>query len=44
MSCKSAKYDTDDYCYICEITGDTCIFITPNRAACIERIEEQDKE
>ncbi|MEG2289933.1 MAG: hypothetical protein RSA29_02695 [Clostridium sp.] len=44
MSCKNAKYDACDFCYICSITGDTCIFINPNREFCIDKIEGQGKE
>ena len=39
MSCKSAKYDEDDG-YQCEVSGSSCMFMTPNSKACAEKFGE----
>lgn len=38
MSCKYAKYyDVDENRYECEVTGEPCVFLSPNEEACIRQ-------
>lgn len=49
MSCKYAKYEVDEGRYYCNVTGDQCIYLVPNRSKCEsdgydEEFEEIDYE
>jgi len=40
MSCKSARYNPDEGRYMCEVSGDECMYITPNSKRCAEEFGE----
>ena len=40
MACKSAKFDTDECRYYCEVTGDQCIYLIPNSKRCANEYGE----
>jgi hypothetical protein len=41
MTCKSAgKFDPDTGRYSCQITGDDCMFMSPNTKQCAELYNE----
>ena len=35
MSCKCSSWDMDEG-YKCSVTGDSCVFMTPNSKSCAE--------
>ena len=40
MSCKCAKYEEDENRYYCDVSGDMCMFMSPNSKACAEEYGE----
>lgn len=45
MYCKRAKYEPDEGRYYCEVSGDQCIYLIPNRKRCAEEYgEDPDAE
>lgn len=36
MSCKCAKYEEDENRYYCDISGDGCMFMSPDSERCAE--------
>lgn len=38
--CECATYDTDSGRHECSVTGDGCMFLLPNAAACAKRYGE----
>jgi len=43
MACKHAKFDEDNW-YTCNITGDSCMFVVPNKDACDKRYPNKHKK
>lgn len=39
MGCKNAKFSIEDW-YMCELRGDSCIFINPISEECARRFKE----
>jgi len=40
MGCKCAKYEEDENRYYCDVSGDMCMFMSPNSKACAEEYGE----
>lgn len=36
MACRCAEFDSDIGRYICDVTGDACMYLTPNSKKCAE--------
>lgn len=36
ITCKSAKFDSDEGRYYCNVSGDMCMFLIPSSKACAE--------
>lgn len=40
MSCKCAKYEEDENRYYCSISGDGCMYMSPNSKRCATEFGE----
>ena len=49
-TCKCAKYDNEEFAYMCNVTGDRCLFYIPDAEKCYEiyhegpLVDEEDEE
>lgn len=41
MSCKCAKFDSEDGRWQCSITGDGCVYLIPSQKACSEQYVDE---
>lgn len=44
MACKYAKMDPELCRYMCNITGDQCVYFIPNEKKCMEEFEGEGEE
>jgi len=40
MSCKCAKYDSDEGRYYCSVSGDSCMYLIPSSKSCADMFGE----
>ena len=39
-TCKCAKYNNEEFAYMCNVTGDKCFFLIPDAEKCYEMFNE----